>query len=107
MTGFHRKSSDILVQMSAEASKDFPERSGNDMREDWRGDVISLFKEAISVCDSENDVAQKIKQAFENKRSGIWHCIVGKSFGSAVVYEEQTHFADQVGPFMIELWRCG
>ena len=89
------------------SSTDWPEKDGNDMKKSWQQDAMLRFKEALAVCQTETEIAQKIKEAFDNKYPGTWHCIVGKSFGSSVVYEENTHFCHQIGPFLIELWRCG
>lgn len=90
------------------SASDWAERPGNDMKDAWKQDAILIFKKAIAECQTETEIAQAIKTAFDTKRSsGVWHCVVGKSYGSSVVYEENTHMCQQIGPFMIELWCCG
>jgi len=81
-------------------------KMGNDMGEQPRCDVKLNFLKAIKQFNTEEDVAKFIKEAFEQKYHGTWHCIVGKNYGSAVSYDKSTHFSQQFGPFLVELWRC-
>lgn len=81
-------------------------KSGNDMDEQCKRDAKLLFLKAIKQYQTEEEVAKFIKEAFENKYHGTWHCIVGKNYGSAVSYNKCTHYAQQYGPFLVELWRC-
>ena len=36
-------------------------------------------------------VAQYIRKAFVDKYNGVWHCIVGRNFGSYVTHEAKNH----------------
>ena len=80
---------------------------GNDMNEAWKGEIRPLLLEALAKFETENDVARHLKEAFEKKRHGTWHCIVGKSFGSCVAIQKGTHFCEQIGQFYVELWSSG
>jgi dynein light chain LC8-type len=46
---------------------------------------VSIARQKASVI--ERDVAMEIKQYFDTKYGGVWHCIVGKSFGSFVSHQ--------------------
>ena len=85
------------------------ESKGNDMDPSWKEDVKFFFKKAIHEegFSTENEIAKYLQEIIQNKRKGLWHCIVGKSYGSAVVFEEKTHFYEQLGQFQVEIWRCG
>ncbi|OHT17149.1 Dynein light chain 1, cytoplasmic [Tritrichomonas foetus] len=93
--------------MTSKEEKTVPESKGNDMDAQWKKDVQILFKKAIQSYQTENEIAKYLKTNLQNKHSGMWHCVVGRDFGSSVVFEEKTHFCEQIGPFHIELWRCG
>ncbi|KAK8870760.1 Dynein light chain 1, cytoplasmic [Tritrichomonas musculus] len=94
--------------MSKEESKpvEIPESYGNDMGNDLRNDVKILFKNALKTCRTENEIAKYLQNSLTKKNNGLWHCIVGKDFGSAVVYEQKYHFSGQIGQFYVELWKC-
>lgn len=81
-------------------------RLGNDICDDWRQDIKQLFQRAIAQCDTEDELATFLVTQWK-KASGTWHCIVGKSFGSAVACEEGRHFCEQIGQFLVEVWCCG
>ena len=36
-------------------------------------------------------MAQYIRKAFVDKYNGVWHCIVGRNFGSYVTHEAKNH----------------
>lgn len=82
------------------------ENRGNDMPAEWQQEVRLLFSAAIKECDGEDQIAREIKEAFDKKHRGSWHCVVGKFYGSNIAYESGTHFYERIGPFTIELWRC-
>ncbi|EAX74587.1 Dynein light chain type 1 family protein [Trichomonas vaginalis G3] len=79
---------------------------GNDMPKDMRDSLTTIFKESIQETDDLNEIAQKIKQSFDNKYFEGWNCIVGRQFGSSVTAIEKTHFFERIGPLYIEVWQC-
>jgi dynein light chain LC8-type len=83
--------------------------AGNDLRDEMKAEVPDLFAAAIAKFNSENEIAQEICRVFQKKAAakGAWHCVVGRSFGSSVTFDERTHFAGQFGQFWVEIWRCG
>lgn len=93
--------------MSKEDTKEVPEGFGNEMENSMRNDARILFKKALQTYRSENEIAKFLGNSFHVKYKGKWHCIVGKDFGSAVIYEQKNHFCEQIGQFYVELWRCG
>jgi hypothetical protein len=80
---------------------------GNDMPEAQRQDAELYFRDALAHCDGEDAIAGEIRNCFEKKYSGAWHCVVGRSFSSAVTFQRKTHFAKRMGPFVVELWKSG
>lgn len=79
---------------------------GNDMNEEMKLDVYLHFEAALKKFVSENEIAQYLQNSFQEKYHGVWHCIIGKDFGSSVVYEENYHFGEKIGLFQVELWKC-
>ncbi|CAI5948045.1 unnamed protein product [Closterium sp. NIES-64] len=62
-----------------------------DMSEEMQKDAIAIASEAMESKTSQQDIALHIKTAFDEKHTAVWHCIVGKNFGSYVTHEEK-HF---------------
>ena len=81
--------------------------SKSDIADTVRQDICLVFRKAISQYQSENDVAQAIVETIRKKYGGTWHCIVGKSYGSAIAYDEKKHFCELLGQFLVQMWRCG
>ena len=67
-------------------------------------DLEIFMNEAFGKYDSEELIAKYIKEKFDRKYDETWHCVVGKSFGSCISYDDQ-YFCLQFGPFYVELWQ--
>ncbi|KAF7509740.1 hypothetical protein GJ744_007435 [Endocarpon pusillum] len=62
-----------------------------DMSEDMQQEAIEVAQEAMEACTLEKEIAQRIKQKFDERKGATWHCIVGRNFGSFVTHETK-HF---------------
>lgn len=62
----------------------------SDMTKDMENEVIEASKEALVSHELEKDRATAIKKKMESLHGGIWHCIVGTSYGVSVT--NQTHY---------------
>ncbi|KEG12391.1 dynein light chain [Trypanosoma grayi] len=72
-----------------------------DMQEDARNFVIQAF-ETESL---ENAVASFVKREFQRKYKGVWHCVVGKNFGSYVTHETKGYIYITWGQMSVLLWK--
>lgn len=90
----------------SEENPAFEISQGNDMDESHQKDAILHFQNAIQQFETDQEIAKYIKTKIEEKYKGSWHCIVGRAFGSAVTYDEKSHFSKQFGPIQVELWKC-
>ena len=52
-------------------------------------------------------VAQYIRKAFVDKYNGVWHCIVGRNFGSYVTHETKHFIYFYLGQVAILLFKSG
>ncbi|KAF2076441.1 hypothetical protein CYY_002244 [Polysphondylium violaceum] len=73
------------------------------MIQDAQDIIIGAFEET-SI---EKDVASIIKKEFDKKFSQNWHCIVGKSFGTAVSYESRNYAYFNVNDHSVLLYKAG
>ena len=55
----------------------------------------------------QKDIAQNIKQEFDNQKGGSWNVIVGTSFGSFVTHETKTMIYFSIGPTNFLIWKHG
>ena len=62
----------------------YNETEGNDIPEELRENVITLFNEAIQKYADEAKIAKHIKTGFDKKHLKSWHCIVSKDLESCV-----------------------
>ncbi|CAH8450459.1 unnamed protein product [Schistosoma bovis] len=53
-----------------------------DMPVDMQQDAVDLCYQGIENFKEEYEIAKYLKKEYECKYGSIWHCIVGKSFGS-------------------------
>uniref|UniRef100_A0A1I8ABC1 Dynein light chain n=1 Tax=Steinernema glaseri TaxID=37863 RepID=A0A1I8ABC1_9BILA len=53
------------------------------------------------------DVAAHIKETFESRFGPTWHCVVGKSFGSRVSYEQQHFILLKINRTSVMIFKCG
>ena len=86
---------------------DWLKQTKNDAPDDFIQEMELLFHEGMKKFRTENEIAKHIKEIFESKHQGKWHCVVGKSYGSSVGYTGRGYMSKQIGIFHIELWKCG
>ncbi|CAH8474980.1 unnamed protein product [Schistosoma haematobium] len=55
-----------------------------DMPVDMQQDAVDLCYQGIENFKEEYEIAKYLKKEYECKYGSIWHCIVGKSFGSDI-----------------------
>lgn len=72
-----------------------------EMIEEAREQAVKAFESETS----ERAIATSIKKHFEVKHKGVWHCIVGKNFGSYVTHETKAYIYFYVGQMAVLLWK--
>ena len=72
-----------------------------EMIEEARDHALKAFEAETH----EKAIASHIKREFERKHKGIWHCIVGKNFGSYVTHETKAYIYLYVGQMAVLLWK--
>ncbi|CAH8475445.1 unnamed protein product [Schistosoma haematobium] len=50
-------------------------------------DAIDVTSDALDKYELEMHIAEHVKKEFDIKYNPIWHCIVGRNFGSYVTHE--------------------
>uniref|UniRef100_A0A1I7ZXM6 Dynein light chain n=1 Tax=Steinernema glaseri TaxID=37863 RepID=A0A1I7ZXM6_9BILA len=72
----------------------------------------SLLQEACNVAsasmrrsEDEVEVARNLKNHFDERYGGNWHCIVGRNFGSFVTYDDDNLCYFKVGKTSVLLFR--
>lgn len=58
-----------------------------DMPQEMQDFAFQKAFDALAAHKIEKDQAAQIKRAFEEKFSGTWHCVVGKSYGCSIANE--------------------
>ncbi len=76
-----------------------------DMPKELVEEARELAMKAFEQESQEKAIASFIKREFERKHRGIWHCIVGKNFGSFVTHETKNYIYFYVGQMAILLWK--
>lgn len=54
-----------------------------------------------------NVAARVIKKEFDGAYGGVWHCIVGRNFGSFVVHTSKTFIYFYLGQTAVLLFKAG
>ena len=79
------------------------------MNADMTKEMIEEAREhatkAFETESQERAIASYIKREFERKHKGVWHCIVGKNFGSYVTHETKAYIYFYVGQMAVLLWK--
>ncbi|VDP81845.1 unnamed protein product [Echinostoma caproni] len=78
-----------------------------DMTTDLQEDAVQTATEALERYQVEKDIASYIKREFDRKHEPFWHCVVGKAFGSCVMYEQQSFIYFYLEGRAIMLYKCG
>jgi len=53
-----------------------------------QADATIFAADGLNLFYEENDVAGYVKEQFEKKYRGLWHCFVGRNFGAFVTHED-------------------
>lgn len=78
-----------------------------DMSEEMKKEVIETAQDALDKCNSQREVATKIRERFESQYKSIWHCIVGRNFSGYVTYETKYYIYFYIGQTAIMLFKSG
>jgi dynein light chain 4 len=80
----------------------------SDLPEETKIEILDTCISAVERYVTELDKAcQYIKEEMDRLYEGIWHCIIGESFGFEVTYELTNFmYAFHLGNVGILLWRC-
>ncbi|CAH8641358.1 unnamed protein product [Dicrocoelium dendriticum] len=83
-----------------------PEIRHVDMPQAMQERAIQVAKEALQKRVKNNEIGAYIRDRFDTEYGPAWHCVVGKSFGGSVAYEEQhiIYFKLQNKAFMLYKW---
>ena len=76
-----------------------------DMTQEMIDEAREAAAQAFEVETQERAIASVIKREMERKHKGIWHCIVGKNFGSYVTHETKAYIYFYVGQMAVLLWK--
>jgi len=76
-----------------------------DMPPDMEQAALNVTFEALESLNSEKEVAQYVRDLFVKKYNGVWHCIVGRNFGSYVTHEAKHHIYFYTGQTGVLLFK--
>ena len=69
--------------------------------------ALNFTFDALESLNSEKEVAQYVRGLFVKKYNGVWHCIVGRNFGSYVTHETKHFIYFYLGQVAILLFKSG
>ena len=75
------------------------------MSDEMEKDAVDCAVQALEKYNNERDIAAYIKKEFDKKHNTTWHCIVGKSFGSAFTHGARHCIYFYVSPVAILLFK--
>ncbi len=85
-----------------------------DMPDHMQQAAIAVASEALAKFESEglksglhNYMAKYIKKSFDGTYLGVWHCVVGRNFGSFVVHESRSFIYFYIGQTAVLLFKSG
>lgn len=76
-----------------------------DMPPEMEADALNFTFDALESLNSEKEVAQYVRDLFVKKYNGVWHCIVGRNFGSYVTHEQKHHIYFYTGQMAVLLFK--
>lgn len=76
-----------------------------DMPKEMIEEAHAIVIQAFETESQEKAVATYIKREFVKKYKGVWHCIVGRNFGSFVTHEMKGYIYLTWGPMSVLLWK--
>ncbi|CAL8105102.1 unnamed protein product [Calicophoron daubneyi] len=59
------------------------------MPKEMQETAFKIASDALKHYQLDKDIASYVKKEFEKKYPSNWNCVVGRSFGSCVMYEEE------------------
>ena len=77
----------------------------SDMAEGMENDAINYAVDGLDKFNTEKEVAQYLRKAFVDKYHGVWHCIVGRNFGSYVTNEAKHYIYFYQGQIAVCLFK--
>ena len=109
-----RSSANTNTSSSSTSSSDSPIIKSCDMPDEMRDFAISSVSEAMVKFQNEgekknyhNYIAKHVKKLFDQTYSPVWHCIVGRNFGSFVVHESKCFVYFYHGQVAVLLFKAG
>jgi len=100
----------------ARAESNEPIVKSTDMTEILQQQAIKTTQDAIQLANKErgnrqselhNVMARYIKKEFDASHGGVWHCVVGRNFGSFVVHQARTFIYFYIGHTAVLLFKSG
>lgn len=76
-----------------------------DLPSDMVNAAVSATETALAAHKVEKDAAQAVKKAMEGYYGGLWHCVVGTSFGLSVSHENNSLLLFRVGKTHVLLFQ--
>ncbi|CDS41787.1 dynein light chain [Echinococcus multilocularis] len=78
-----------------------------EMTEEMQQRAVDCAREAMDKFNIEKDIAAYLKKEFDKEYGPIWHCIVGRNFGSYVTHEAKHFIYFYMGQVAILLFKSG
>jgi len=84
-----------------------------DMPDSMITESVTLAMRAIKSAQDQTKkeinhlVARAVKKEFDQKYGGLWHCVVGRNFGSFVVHQSRTFIYFYIGQIAVLLFKAG
>lgn len=77
----------------------------NDLSDKLKSCAVELARDAKRSLIGNQEIAKKIKTAFDSQFGGTWHCIVGSDFGSFITHEVSGMIFFYLGKDAFLLWK--
>lgn len=69
--------------------------------------LLSRFFVSGAKKDLHNVMARVLKKEFDAAYGGVWHCIVGRNFGSVVTHTSRTFIYIYIGHVAVLMFKAG
>lgn len=76
-----------------------------DMEQEMLDFAITTVQNAYERFNTEKEIAQEMKRAFEAAYTPIWHCIVGRLFSSYVTHEAKHYLYFYIGQMGVMIFK--
>lgn len=77
----------------------------NEMEPEMAEEAFIAAMDALEQQYNESDIANQVKERFEEKYGGLWHCFVGRNFGAFVTHEEKkNHLLLHTANWIFAVW---